>query len=111
MSLALSSGLNCVKPLKEGPGAVIALVGRVSKPDVERLCDRARELLLTDTQVLICDADGLVEPDAVSVDVIARLQLVARRAGRELRLRNACAELQELLDLAGLTDVIRRTID
>ena len=54
-----------------------------------------------------CDVRALVDPDAATVDVLARLQLAARRLGREIRLHNASLELQELLDFMGLTDVLR----
>lgn len=56
--------------------------------------------------VLVCDVGALRDPDMASVDAIARLQLSARRSGCELRLENACAQLVQLLDLAGLSDVI-----
>ena len=40
------------------------------------------------------------------VDELARLQLAARRLGCEIRLRNPCPALCELVELAGLADVI-----
>jgi hypothetical protein len=40
------------------------------------------------------------------IDVLARMQLTARRLGRSIRLRHACPEVQELLRLAGLADVM-----
>jgi hypothetical protein len=46
-------------------------------------------------------------PDLSVVEHLARLQLVARRAGCSIRLRDASAALSELLDLAGLSDVVR----
>ena len=57
--------------------------------------------------VVDCDVAGITQPDCSTVDAVARLQLEARRRGREILLRNASAELQALLDLSGLTDVIR----
>ena len=42
-----------------------------------------------------------------TVDALARLGLAGRRIGRELRLRNASQELQELLAFVGLADVLR----
>jgi len=45
-------------------------------------------------------------PDMAVVDQLARLQLEARRLGCSIRLRNACAELVELLELSGLDDVV-----
>jgi hypothetical protein len=45
-------------------------------------------------------------PHLSTVDELARLQLGARRAGCSIRLRGACDALIELLDLAGLGEVI-----
>jgi anti-anti-sigma regulatory factor len=45
-------------------------------------------------------------PDLAMVDVLARLQLAARRRGLQLRLRRAPPELRELIQLVGLTDVL-----
>jgi hypothetical protein len=55
---------------------------------------------------IVCDV-GLLAPDAVSIDALARLQLTARRLGLEIRLRHASSELQELLAFVGLRDVLR----
>ena len=46
------------------------------------------------------------QADMAVVDQLARLQLEARRLGCSIRLRNACAELVELLELSGLDDVV-----
>ena len=53
-----------------------------------------------------CDVSALVDPDAGTIDTLARLKLTARRWGLELRLRDASGELRELLDFVGLTDVL-----
>jgi ABC-type transporter Mla MlaB component len=45
-------------------------------------------------------------PDMAIVDRLARLQLEARRLGCSIRLRNASTELLELLELAGLEDLV-----
>ena len=52
-----------------------------------------------------CDVSALI-PDAAAVDVLARLQLAARRLGLQLRLRGASTELQELVAFVGLRDVL-----
>ena len=44
--------------------------------------------------------------DLEVVDALARLQLAARRAGRSIRLVNPSQELRDLLELAGLLDVV-----
>lgn len=63
-------------------------------------------------RVVVVDSSGLVagafelggpgRPDLAAVDVLARLQLAARRAGGRIRLVAVSPELAELLDLAGL---------
>ncbi len=45
-------------------------------------------------------------PDLGVVDELARLQLAARRVGCSIRLRHACLELWELLELVGLAEVL-----
>jgi hypothetical protein len=45
-------------------------------------------------------------PDFWMVDQLARLQLAARRLGCSLRLRGAPSQLRELIDLAGLSDIL-----
>jgi len=48
------------------------------------------------------DADA----DVVTVDALARLQLEANRLGCRMRLRDASAELLELVAFMGLADVL-----
>ena len=55
--------------------------------------------------VALCDVSG-VDPDAVTVDALARLQLAARRHGCQVRLLHPSRELLELLAFMGLTDVL-----
>ena len=50
---------------------------------------------------------GLTNVDLATVDDLARLQLIARRLGITLELQDPPRELRELLDLAGLRDVVR----
>ncbi len=57
-------------------------------------------------QALVCDV-GAVVPDATAIDALARPQLHARRLGAEIRLRHASQELQQLLEFAGLGEVLR----
>jgi hypothetical protein len=54
---------------------------------------------------LICDV-GMLAPDAVTVEGLARLQLDARRHGHELVLRGASEHMLALLDLCGLRGVL-----
>jgi ABC-type transporter Mla MlaB component len=94
-------------PLPEPSATVVVLSGRIARADIPALCDRVRVLLEgSDAELVICDVGALVDPDAVMVDALTRLQLIARRLGRRIRLRDACGELQELLALMGLGDVL-----
>jgi ABC-type transporter Mla MlaB component len=85
----------------------VVIGGPIDPTDVRRLCERVRGLLeACDVDVVVCDVTALVEPDAVTIDALARLQLIARRRGREIRLRHACGHLKDLLALMGLSDVV-----
>jgi hypothetical protein len=64
------------------------------------------EVVDGDRHVATLPMDRGISPDLVTVDTLARLQLVVRRLGWSMRLRNPCAELASLLDLVGLADVI-----
>ena len=80
--------------------------GPIRREDLPGLCDRVCAVLHAhgpgDAR---CDVAG-VEPDAVTVDALARLQLAARRLGCRVRLENASAELRELIAFMGLDDVL-----
>jgi ABC-type transporter Mla MlaB component len=56
-------------------------------------------------EILICDVHG-AQADATTVDVLARLQLAAKRRGCLVRLRNASADLLALVAFMGLADVL-----
>jgi anti-anti-sigma regulatory factor len=86
---------------------VVALHGSVSAQEVAWMGERIRFLLQSGrTDSVVCDVSALDEPDAAAVDGLARMQLAARRAGGRVILRGACGELRDLLELAGLTDVL-----
>ncbi|MGQ0609279.1 MAG: STAS domain-containing protein [Chloroflexota bacterium] len=71
------------------------------------LCERLPDVLdRSDVEVVLCDVGGLLCADAATLDGLARLQLAARRRGRELRLWNASEELHGLLAMAGLCDIV-----
>ncbi|AXE79766.1 STAS domain-containing protein [Streptomyces atratus] len=93
---------------------VLVVTGRVTRAAVPGLCAEL-ESLLYDSEGTVrdpgagvdCDVGGVVQADLALVEAVARLGLVARRAGgRRLRLRNVPPELQSLLDLVGLADVV-----
>jgi ABC-type transporter Mla MlaB component len=83
-----------------------AVKGPIARRDLPGLCARICALLEeSGAAVAVCDVTG-IEPDAVTVDALARLQLAARRYGCEVRLRHASDELRELVALIGLDDVL-----
>jgi hypothetical protein len=55
---------------------------------------------------ILYDAGALVDVDLCTVDTLARLALITRRRGRDLRLVRPAPELLSLLDLVGLADVL-----
>jgi ABC-type transporter Mla MlaB component len=83
-----------------------AISGPIARADLPGLCERVCALLArSDADVALCDVSG-VEPDAVTVDALARLQLAAQRRGCQVRLRHASEELIGLVAFMGLRDVL-----
>src|SRR4051812_11751326 len=83
-----------------------AVWGPIARDDLPGLCDRVCALLrATRPAVAVCDVQG-VEPDAVTVDALARLQLAATRTGCRVVLRHASDDLLELVTFMGLEDVL-----
>jgi ABC-type transporter Mla MlaB component len=93
---------------RPGPGGtVLIMIGPVTRDAIPALCERARMLLEgCDAGPVACDVGALAEPDAVTIDALARLQLMAGRLGYRVELRQACEELEGLLVLTGLDDVL-----
>ncbi|MDX6631233.1 MAG: hypothetical protein QOH00_3479 [Gaiellales bacterium] len=54
---------------------------------------------------ILVDVSALA-PDAGAIDGLARLQLIARRQGLEIRLCKVPSELTKLLGLCGLDEVL-----
>jgi ABC-type transporter Mla MlaB component len=83
-----------------------AIRGPICRADLPGLCNRVCALVEgSGTAVVRCDMSG-VEPDAVTVDALARLQLAARRHGCCVRLRHTSDRLRELVVFMGLSDVL-----
>jgi ABC-type transporter Mla MlaB component len=86
---------------------VLVMVGPITSEGIPALCERARVLLEgCDAGRVACDVGALAEPDVVTIDGLARLQLTARRLGYRVELQRACGELEDLLVLTGLSDVL-----
>lgn len=100
MSYARPPGLPIVDAMTP---AVLVLAGPVTRDEVAGLCEEARmRLEASGDGVLVCDVGGLGPPGLGVVDLLARLQLAARRSGGRIRLRDADPALYALLDLVGL---------
>jgi ABC-type transporter Mla MlaB component len=82
-----------------------AIRGPIRREDLPGLCDRVCTLLHGGAETALCDVRG-VEPDAVTVDALARLHLAASRLGCRVHLVGASEALLELVDYMGLGDVI-----
>lgn len=83
-----------------------AIWGPIGRPDLNGLCDRVCALLeRSGALVAVCDVRD-VDPDAVTIDALARLQLAARRHGCQVRLRGASNDLRDLVAFMGMEDVL-----
>jgi ABC-type transporter Mla MlaB component len=88
------------------PTVAFAIRGPITRADLAGLSDRVCRLLNESRAVVVlCDVHG-VQPDCVTVDALARLQLAARRYSCRIRLRHASDELLELVAFMGLADVL-----
>jgi ABC-type transporter Mla MlaB component len=88
-----------------------ALSPPIARSDLQPLCDCVCGLVeRTGAGVALCDVSRL-DPSAVTVDALARLQLAARRHGCEVRLRRPSNELRKLVDFMGLANVLPQTPD
>ena len=90
-----------VGPLPE----MLVMPSAPSRADVESMRADVRELAGCVGDPM-CDVGDVAEPDADTIDALARLQLLALRVGVRFRFSSACDELRDLLALTGLADVL-----
>lgn len=84
----------------------LTIRGPLTSASLPDLYARTRVLLQVDgVATMRCELVD-VAADAVAVDVLARLALVARRCGCRAQLCGASRELQALVELIGLADVL-----
>ena len=89
------------------PGAIVLVVaGPLTPSTIVGVCAGLHLLEGRPGDPVVCDLGLLDGTDAGTVDALARLQLTARRLGRQIQLHHASSELQELLALVGLRDVL-----
>ncbi|MGW4286397.1 STAS domain-containing protein [Streptomyces sp. NPDC004673] len=80
---------------------VLVLRGPVTRDEVAGLADVVRGLAHS-SGVVVCDVAGLGPPGLAHVELLARLELAARRGGGRIRLRDPDPALRALLGLVGL---------
>lgn len=86
---------------------VVAVGSQIAPGDLPALCAGVRSRLeRSRAEMVVIDLGAVVAPDAVTIDAMARLALVARRLGRRVQLRDAPCELEELLAFTGLGGVL-----
>jgi ABC-type transporter Mla MlaB component len=90
---------------------VLRVPARIRPCDVPALAHRMRALLREATVdepgcEVCCDVSALVDADAGTLDALARLTLIARRRGAQLRLSGAQPDLHALLAFTGLSAVV-----
>ncbi len=86
---------------------ILVVDGSITPAAVAALCDRVTVVSrLAAGEPVVCDVSALVDPSALALDTLVRLQLVARRSGTSICLRDAPPALVDLLALAGLTALL-----
>jgi len=108
--------LICEASPQLGGGAPSSLTVRVCPPVTRENAAQSCEqfsLLLRDAAPapvtpapVVCDVGAIASPDLVTVDLLARMQLTARRLGFSLQLSRPSSRLLALLDLTGLRDCL-----
>ncbi|MDQ3785222.1 MAG: STAS domain-containing protein [Actinomycetota bacterium] len=94
------------------PIAVVLVISApIDRAGIPALCEQVRKLLeRCAADVVVCDVGAVVDPDAVTVDALARLALTARGTGSHIRLLHVPCRLQELLTYVGLGDVLELSV-
>lgn len=86
---------------------VVVFDGEATPATMAGFSARVREALAGEgVDEVVCDLGSVADADLRLVDSLARLQLLARRHGRRVRLRRATEDLRSLLDLLGLGEVL-----
>ena len=86
---------------------VVTLAGRIEAPQIAAVCKRVRELICDQgANTVVVDVSGVIEPDMAALDALARLHLMARRFGRDLKIVHTCVQLEVLVAFSGLGGVL-----
>jgi ABC-type transporter Mla MlaB component len=85
---------------------VVTIGGPVTPGHVDGACAELRGVLIArDPERVVCDVAQVRRPDAATVDLLARLALIARRQGRQMALAGVPFELSDLLAFLGLGEI------
>ncbi len=85
--------------------------GTPTRADIAARCAELAEALRgRDRGVVVCDVSAVAAPDLVTVEVLARLRLTARRFGWGLEVRGAGDDLRELAGLLGLAGTLLQPV-
>jgi hypothetical protein len=104
-----ATAVDALRPPPGPKSVVLDVRSPISRAAIAGLCERVRGILgLDGVDLVSCEVGGLVDPDPVAVDALARMQLTARRAGGAIRLRHVQARLRDLLAATGLCGALPR---
>jgi ABC-type transporter Mla MlaB component len=85
---------------------VVIIGGPISPVHVDEMCAGVRGALVAcDPERVVCDVARVRRPDTATIDLLARIALIARRQGRQMELAGVPSELSELLAFLGLRGV------
>jgi ABC-type transporter Mla MlaB component len=104
------SALKCVRatrPASEPNTLVLIFSGLIDRAEIPAICNQAGSWLSEcDTKRVVCDVRAVVDPDAVTIDALARLRLTAKRMGLKVTIRHASHQLRDLLRFTGLEGAV-----
>jgi ABC-type transporter Mla MlaB component len=83
----------------------LALRSPLTRDDLPGLARRLCGLIGPGIRTVFLDV-GAARSDAVTVDALAQLQLLAKRRGCQVRLRRCSPELRDLVAFMGLANVL-----
>lgn len=89
--------------------ALLVVAWPIAEGDIAGLCERLQAIITARAaSVVICDVQAL-PASCRTIEALARLQLTARRADATIHLQRVSPALRELIDFAGLADVLPTT--
>ena len=86
---------------------VLTLDGTVHPAEVPAVRAAAARLMVAVRAGVVVDLSLAGDQGLATVDVLAHLCLMARRLGREFRIRHSSPTLRQLLDLSGLAEALQ----